>query len=87
MYFNDTSNNFNNRNDDFDYLPKSSNKSNDPIGIGTWILILIGLGLPFVNIILLLILGFAVDNISLNNFARASLIIMVVGLLIRILLN
>lgn len=59
--------------------------NSDSVGIGTWILIFIGLGIPLVNIVLLFFIAFGAHNESLKNFGKASLIIMGIGVVLAFL--
>ena len=60
---------------------------NNVISTGTWILILIMQAVPFVNIIILLVIAFGRFNNNLKNYARAILIMLVIGIFIALLLN
>lgn len=55
------------------------------VTLGTWIVVLLLLGIPFVNFIVLLVLAFGDHNVSLRNFAKASLIFLLVGFFLTIL--
>ncbi|TFB22905.1 hypothetical protein E3U55_06605 [Filobacillus milosensis] len=55
------------------------------VSLGAWILILILTAIPIVNIITVLVLAFGHDNENLNNYGKAALILMVLGLFLAML--
>jgi hypothetical protein len=57
------------------------------ISLGMWIVVLILLAIPIVNIITLFYLSFGGENDSLSNFCRASLILGGIGLVLIFLLK
>ncbi len=57
------------------------------ISIGMWIGILILLAIPIVNIITLFYLSFGIENKTLSNFCKASLILGGIGLVLAFLLS
>jgi hypothetical protein len=59
----------------------------DVVSIGQWILILIGISIPFIGLIVTLILAFGSNNENLKNFGKAVLILMVIGLFFGVLLG
>jgi len=61
--------------------------SDEVVSIGAWIGILIVTAIPFVNFIGLLIMAFVVENKNIKNYARASLTLLVIGLVLAILLR
>lgn len=48
----------------------------DTVSIGTWIVILIGLAIPLLNIIVMIGLAFSSDNETINNYGKALLILL-----------
>jgi hypothetical protein len=44
--------------------------NDDVISVGKWVLLLIILAIPIINLIVLLVLAFGNDNINLKNFAQ-----------------
>jgi hypothetical protein len=61
--------------------------NHDVVSVGKWVLLLIVLAIPIINLVVLLVLAFGNDNINLKNFAKASLIIMVIGLVFALLVG
>ncbi|WP_047986156.1 hypothetical protein [Ornithinibacillus californiensis] len=59
----------------------------DVVSIGQWILILIGISIPFIGLIVTLILAFGSNNENLKNFGKAVLILMIFGLFFGVLLG
>lgn len=59
----------------------------DVVSIGQWILIIIGIGIPFIGIGVAIYLAFGATNENLNNFGKALLILMVIGLFLAVLLG
>ncbi|MCG1023583.1 hypothetical protein EKQ44_18245 [Sutcliffiella horikoshii] len=55
--------------------------------MGTWIVVLLLIAIPLINIIVLLVLAFGDHNVNLKNFAKASLILMVVGFMLALLVS
>jgi len=55
------------------------NKNTEIISIKTWLLYLFILGIPFVNIIVLIVWAFDNYNVARSNFAKASLIMGAIG--------
>ncbi|WP_237665023.1 hypothetical protein [Sutcliffiella horikoshii] len=60
---------------------------NSEVTIGTWIVVLLLIAIPLINIIVLLVLAFGDHNVNLKNFAKASLILMVVGFMLALLVS
>lgn len=58
---------------------------NETVSIGTWVVVLILIAIPIVGFITILVLAFT-ENESLKNFARASLVLMGVGIALSLLL-
>lgn len=68
----------------FDSIPTSQ----DGETLGSWLLVVLLTLIPLVNIIYLLVLAFgATTSVAKQNFARASLIWMAVGLVLFIVLG
>jgi uncharacterized membrane protein YvbJ len=57
----------------------------EEVPISKWIMILILLAIPIVNIVAVLLLAFVPDNRSINNFGKASLILGIIGIIIVVL--
>ncbi len=66
---------------------KSYEYHSDTVSIGTWILILLGTGIPIVNIIVIIGLSFGSQNETLRNFGKASLILLGIGIVLAVLLG
>jgi hypothetical protein len=69
------------------YNHRNNDYNDDVVSVGTWIIILIVVAIPIINIIVLLILAFGDHNENLKNFAKASLILIVVGFFLAVLLS
>ncbi|WP_339148850.1 MULTISPECIES: hypothetical protein [unclassified Sutcliffiella] len=67
--------------------PTRHDWDNSGVTIGTWIVVLLLIAIPLINIIVLLVLAFGDHNVNLKNFAKASLIIMVVGFMFALLVS
>ncbi|GAA0472657.1 hypothetical protein [Alkalibacillus silvisoli] len=52
------------------------------VSIVTWIVVLILIAIPFLNLIACLVMAFGDFNLNLKNFAKATLILMVIGLVV-----
>ncbi|MGA8277005.1 MAG: hypothetical protein WB784_02250 [Rhodanobacteraceae bacterium] len=62
------------------------NQTSPTISLGEWIITLIVLAIPLVNIIMLLVWGFSANtNPTKRNYCRAVLIFIVVGIILAIL--
>ncbi|MGA9341156.1 MAG: hypothetical protein WBV61_02335 [Rhodanobacteraceae bacterium] len=62
------------------------NQSSPTISLGEWIITLIVLAIPLVNIIMLLVWGFSAStNPTKRNYCRAVLIFLVVGIILAFL--
>lgn len=59
--------------------------TDEVVSIGSWIGITILLAIPLVNIIVILYLAFGSSNDNLRNFGKASLILMIIGIIIALL--
>ncbi|MFD2637819.1 hypothetical protein [Piscibacillus salipiscarius] len=59
----------------------------EEVSIGKWVFILILVAIPIVNIITLLVLAMGKHNESLKNFAKASLILAVIGIILGLLFS
>ena len=81
---------------DYEQMPSSQNQGNyyqnqhdpnkDVMGMGEWLLTLIVLAIPCVNIIMYFVWAFGNGNENRKNFCRAGLIMMAVGIVLTILL-
>ncbi|HIQ93377.1 MAG TPA: hypothetical protein IAB24_09110 [Candidatus Copromonas avistercoris] len=77
-------------------MPSSQNQGNyyqnqhdpnkDVMGMGEWLITLIVLAIPCVNIIMYFVWAFGNGNENRKNFCRAGLIMMAVGIVLTILL-
>lgn len=79
-----------NRKNEYDYQYPGNNghDKEDVVTIGHWIGVLIVLGIPIVNIIMYLYWAFSdSSNQNLKNFARASLILGMIGVFFGLLLG
>ncbi|MGA9422087.1 MAG: hypothetical protein WBW61_06965 [Rhodanobacteraceae bacterium] len=62
------------------------NQTSPTISLGEWIITLIVLAIPLVNIIMLLVWGFSANaNPTKRNYCRAVLIFIVVGIVLALL--
>lgn len=63
-----------------------NNYNNNVVSVGNWVLTIILMGIPVVNLVLLLVWAFG-DNtpVSKKNYAKAALILMAVGIILMIL--
>lgn len=82
MNYYDNKNDYNQNNGNFRY---GDDNDDDVVSVGSWVVILIILAIPIVNIIALLIMAFSQGNMNIKNFAKASLILMVIPLTLIIL--
>lgn len=65
-----------------------SHQTHEAMSVGQWIVTMIILAIPILNIIMLLIWAFgASTNVNKKNYSRAVLIIGVVGLILGIILS
>lgn len=81
---------------DYEQMPSSQNQGNyyqnqhdpnkDVMGMGEWLITLIVLAIPCVNIIMYFVWAFGNGNENRKNFCRAGLIMMAVGIILTILL-
>ena len=81
---------------DYEQMPSSQNQGNyyqnqhdpnkDVMGMGEWLITLIVLAIPCVNIIMYFVWAFGNGNENRKNFCRAGLIMMAVGTVLTILL-
>lgn len=55
------------------------------MGIGKWLITLLVMSIPCVNIIMLFVWGFGSENQTRANFCRAYLILTVIGIVLMIL--
>ncbi|MCT4597650.1 MAG: zinc finger Ran-binding domain-containing protein [Vallitalea sp.] len=59
--------------------------NSDVVSIGQWIIIFILLAIPFVNIIMVFVYAFGWDNETINNFGKATLIMILIGIVLAAL--
>ena len=81
---------------DYEQMPSRQNQGNyyqnqhdpnkDVMGMGEWLITLIVLAIPCVNIIMYFVWAFGNGNENRKNFCRAGLIMMAVGIVLTILL-
>ena len=74
---------------DYEQMPSSQNQhdpNKDVMGMGEWLITLIVLAIPCVNIIMYFVWAFGNGNENRKNFCRAGLIMMAVGIVLTILL-
>ena len=81
---------------DYEQMPSNQNQGNyyqnqhdpnkDVMGMGEWLITLIVLAIPCVNIIMYFVWAFGNGNENRKNFCRAGLIMMAVGIVLTILL-
>ncbi|WP_440119244.1 hypothetical protein [Paenibacillus sp. QZ-Y1] len=64
----------------------SSQRVHKPVSFGSWMLTLLLLALPIVNIIMLFVWAFGNSNPSKANYAKASLLWIAIGIVVYILL-
>lgn len=63
-----------------------NNYNNNVVSVGEWIVTFILLAIPFINLVLLFVWGFSDSTpLSKKNYARATLILIGIGILISIL--
>lgn len=63
-----------------------STKNQSPVSVGNWIITLILTSIPLVGFIMLLVWAFGNNTpVSKSNYAKATLIMMVIGLILVIL--
>lgn len=67
------------------HTPPRNSWDTSEVTLGTWIVVLLLVAIPVVGFIVLLVLAFGDHNVSLKNFARASLIFLVVGFFLTML--
>lgn len=66
-------------------LEQTPKKNQSVVSLGDWIVTMILMMIPFVNIIMLLIWAFSSNTpVSKANWAKASLIFMVIGIILMI---
>lgn len=71
--------------DSHGHTPTRHSWDTSEVTLGTWIVVLLLVAIPVVGFIVLLVLAFGDHNVSLKNFAKATLIIIVVGFLLAFL--
>lgn len=81
-------NDYNYKQPDFDSrgpTPTRHSWDTSEVTLGTWIVVLILIAIPFVGFVVLLVLAFGDHNESLKNFAKATLILLVIGFFLTML--
>lgn len=68
-------------------LGSYNNRKEDIVSTGTWIIIMVIMFIPFINIIAMFIMAFTDMNTNLKNFAKAELILFIIIFLITFLLG
>lgn len=58
---------------------------NSPLSLGQYLVMMLLMFIPLVNIVLLFVWGFGNYNVNKKNFARAQLIVMAIGIVLSIL--
>lgn len=69
---------------DYDNYNNTSCQS-DTVSIGTWIVILIGLAIPILNILVMIGLAFGSDNETIKNYGKAMLILVGISITLALL--
>lgn len=59
---------------------------NSPLSMGQYLVMMLLMAIPLVNIILLFVWGFGEYNVNKKNFARAQLIMVAIGFVLSILM-
>ncbi|WP_035512690.1 hypothetical protein [Halalkalibacillus halophilus] len=72
---------------DADYRAQKSFLNDEDVSFGAWLGILLLIAIPFINIIFLIALATGERNESLKNFAKAALLIIVVGFILATIYN
>ena len=68
--------------------PPRYNENEEPLSIGSYLLMILVSAIPLVNLILLLIWAFGSNvNVNRQNYARAALIMGVIGIVLAIMLG
>lgn len=57
-----------------------------PLSMGEWIITLILMAIPCVNIVMMFVWGFGQGNISRRNYCRAMLIMTAIGIVLGVIL-
>lgn len=64
----------------------NGNQLEPPLSLGNWLIIMLLIAIPCVNIVMLFIWAFGREgSISKKNYARATLIIMAIGLIFSLI--
>ena len=58
-----------------------------PLTLGEWLITLLILMIPCVNIVMLLVWGFGNGNVNRKNYCRAALIFMVIGVVLSFIFS
>lgn len=74
-----------NKHSNYSYDMNNFNNNNDVVSIGTWILVLIGTAIPFVNLIVFIGLAIGSSNETLKNYGKAALILVGIGFIFALL--
>ncbi|ROR22381.1 hypothetical protein EDD66_11566 [Mobilisporobacter senegalensis] len=78
----------NNNFDQTTFEPNNGQQLEAPLTLGEWILTIIILGIPCVNIVMMFIWGFGkTGNISRRNYCRAMLIFAAIGIVLGLLFS
>lgn len=67
------------------HTPTRHSWDTSEVTLGTWIIVLILIAIPFVGFVVLLVLAFGDHNVSLKNFAKATLILLMIGFFLTML--
>lgn len=65
--------------------PTYQDPNREPLSVGSYLLMFIVMSIPLVNFIMLFVWAFGNTNINRKNFAKASLIIMAIGIVLSII--
>ena len=71
------------------FVPQSYNNGpvkEDPVGVGEWILTFIISGLPVIGFIMLIVWAFSARKTSKKNYAKATLLLMIIAFVLCVLL-
>lgn len=79
--------NFPSNNNNCNYYDIKDKKSDDVVPISIWVVIMILLAIPFVNIVAVLVMAFGIGNSNISNFGKAALIVAVAALVLALILN
>ena len=71
------------------FVPQSFKNNPDketPVGVGEWIITMILTGIPVVGFIMLIVWAFSAEKTSKKNYAKATLIFMIIAVVFTVLL-